>query len=100
MNSHFGTVIREQRIKLNMLQKQVAQNLDIDTPLLSKIERGERKPHKEQIPVFANSLHLEEKYLFKLWFYDRIISIIQNDKLSAEDILEFTLYELKKTNKN
>ncbi|MBX2913239.1 MAG: helix-turn-helix transcriptional regulator, partial [Cyclobacteriaceae bacterium] len=40
---HFGERIRELRESQGLLQRQLAANLEIDTPMFSKIERGDRK---------------------------------------------------------
>jgi transcriptional regulator with XRE-family HTH domain len=42
MSNQFGSKIRELREYNNLLLRQVAPFIDIDTPQLSKIERGER----------------------------------------------------------
>ena len=41
-----GDIIRNQREKLGLLLRHVSAKLDIDQAILSKIERGERKPNK------------------------------------------------------
>src|SRR5680860_254388 len=43
-----GEILREKREKKGLLLRQVAAMLDIDTAILSKIERSERKASKEQ----------------------------------------------------
>ena len=40
---HFGERIKELRESQGLLQRQLAAKLEIDTPMFSKIERGERK---------------------------------------------------------
>jgi transcriptional regulator with XRE-family HTH domain len=53
MEKQFGNKIKQLRESKNLLQREVAGFLDMDTPMLSKIERGERKAKKEQVLLFA-----------------------------------------------
>jgi transcriptional regulator with XRE-family HTH domain len=53
----FGVKIRELRESQGLLQRQLAASLEIDTPMFSKIERGERKAKREQIEQLASLLH-------------------------------------------
>ncbi|MBS2101400.1 helix-turn-helix domain-containing protein, partial [Carboxylicivirga linearis] len=63
----FGKRIKELREENNLLQRQMAYSLDIDTPLYSKIERGDRRAKKEQVAVMAKLFDVEEKELMTLW---------------------------------
>ena len=53
MANQFGDKIKQLREANHLLQRQVASELEIDTPMLSKIERGDRKAKKEQVLLFA-----------------------------------------------
>ena len=44
----FGDIIKIEREKKGLLLRQVASALEIDQAIVSKFERGERKPSKEQ----------------------------------------------------
>ena len=72
MSNQFGNKIRQLREKNNLLLRQVAPVIDIDTPQLSKIERGERQARKEMYNVIegeplANEAikHLNKNLLIK-----------------------------------
>ena len=69
-----------------MLQRQVANHLDMDTPMLSKIERGERRAKKEQVPLFADILNTDRQALLTLWLADQITSIVQDEDLALKAI--------------
>ena len=56
MENLFGTKIRSLREASGILQRQVAYHLDIDSPMLSNVERGERKARREWIPKLAQLL--------------------------------------------
>ncbi|MCH8555029.1 MAG: helix-turn-helix domain-containing protein [Schleiferiaceae bacterium] len=55
MNS-FGEYLRNRREQLGLLLRKVAAERDIDTSMLSKIERSERVATKEMIPIRAKIL--------------------------------------------
>ena len=57
----FGKKIKELREEHGMVQRKLAAALDIDTPMYSKIERGERKAKRSHIPIMAILLEIDEK---------------------------------------
>ena len=62
----FGNYIRQARIKLHETEKryslrQTAVRIGVEPAYLSKIERNERKPTSEMIPVLAETLDKTEK---------------------------------------
>ncbi len=57
----FGEYIRKSREELGLPLRKVAAALDIDTSILSKIERNERRATVEMIPILAKSLDKAEK---------------------------------------
>ena len=58
-----GQIIRAKRESLGLLLRQVASYLDIDQAILSKIERNERKPSKDNIIKLAEILKLDKEDL-------------------------------------
>lgn len=60
MNS-FGEYLRSRREQLGLPLRKVAADLDIDTSILSKIERSERVATKEMLPTLAKTLKVQEK---------------------------------------
>lgn len=57
----FGEYLREQRENKGLPLKKVAAELDIDTSILSKIERNEREATKEMLPIFSKVLERDLK---------------------------------------
>ena len=53
LNSELGQYLRELRKNKGQTLHQVSVGTDIDSPLLSKLERGERLPTDEQIKKLA-----------------------------------------------
>jgi len=57
----FGEYIRNSREERGLPLRKVAAVLDIDTSILSKIERNERRATIDMIPILADSLDKTEK---------------------------------------
>lgn len=95
---NFGEHIKQLREQNQLLQRQVASVLEIDTAMLSKIERGERRAKREHIPLLANLLHSNEKELYTIWLADQVYELIKEEEY-ASDILKVAEDEIKK-NKN
>jgi transcriptional regulator with XRE-family HTH domain len=60
MNS-FGEYLRSRREQLGLPLRKVAAELDIDTSILSKIERSERVATKAMLTTLAKTLEVQEK---------------------------------------
>ncbi|WP_165021121.1 helix-turn-helix domain-containing protein [Dysgonomonas sp. ZJ279] len=57
----FGEYLRNRREQIGLPLRKVAAELDIDTSILSKIERSERTATKEMLPILARTLEIQEK---------------------------------------
>jgi len=86
MNS-FGRYLRNKREQLGLPLRKVAAELDIDTSILSKIERNERLATKEMLPTLAKALKIQNKEIQ--------IEFIQSIVLSELGDLEFLADGLK-----
>ncbi len=86
MNS-FGEYLRKRREQLGLPLRKVAAELDIDTSILSKIERSERVATKEMLPTLAKTLEIQDKEIQ--------IEFIQSTVLSELGDLEFLADGLK-----
>ncbi|MBO5026720.1 MAG: helix-turn-helix transcriptional regulator [Bacteroidaceae bacterium] len=75
-----GNKIRKLRDEQGLLQRQLAAALEIDTPMFSKIERGDRRAKREQVIELAELLHQDEKELLKLWLADKVIDAISDEE--------------------
>ena len=62
----FGNKIRTLRDEQGVLQRQLAAYLEIDTPMFSKIERGDRRAKREQVIKLAECFHQDEKKMLTL----------------------------------
>lgn len=95
MNSanRFGDMVRKLREQQNLLQRQIAGKLEIDTPMLSKIERGERKAKREQVILLAKILEADQEELVTLWLADKVYEVVK-DESNAIKALQVAEQEL------
>ncbi|SHG25227.1 Helix-turn-helix [Salegentibacter echinorum] len=96
-NNSTGEILRKQREEKGLLLRQVAALLDVDTAILSKIERGERKAKKEQIVELAKILDLNQEDLIIQFLSERILYEIQDEEL-GEKALKVAEQKIKKNN--
>lgn len=92
----FAEKLKTLREEHKYLQRQVASVLDIDTPMYSRIERGERIAKEEQIPVLAKFYGVDEDALRQLWLADKVYGVIAGESsansvlgIVAESIVEY-----------
>ncbi len=86
-----GKRIRELRNKNGVLQRQLASLLEIDTPMLSKIERGDRRAKRAQIVQLANYFQIDEKELLTLWVADKILEAVADENEFKKDALKIVV---------
>ena len=91
-----GNKIRSLRDEQGILQRQVAAYLELDTPMFSKIERGDRRAKRSQVTKLAEYFHLEEKELLTLWLADRILDAIEGENELQLYAIEVVKCELAK----
>ena len=91
---NFGEHIKHLRKQNQLLQRQLANVLDMDTAMLSKIVRGERRAKREHIPILASFLKTNEKRLFTILLADQVYEIVKEEDNPTE-ILQVAEKELK-----
>ena len=84
--SYLGQKIRETREKQNLLLRQVAAHIEVDTALMSKAERGERNLNRDQVVMLAKFLNSSEEEYISLWLCDKVIGAFDNDPLATQVI--------------
>lgn len=82
--NYLGSKLRELREDKGLLLRQLAAEMDIDTALLSKIERGDRRANKEQVEKASNVLSFGLDDLTVLWLADRINDVIQDEPMATQ----------------
>lgn len=83
----FGNKIRRLRDEHGVLQRQLAAYLEIDTPMFSKIERGDRRAKREQVVKLAAYFHQDVEEMLTLWLADKILDALDGElKLGSQAI--------------
>ena len=91
----FGKKIKELREERGLVQRQMSAALEIDTPMYSKIERGERKAKRSQIPIMAQMVEVDEKELLTIWLADKVLDTVEGEE---EVKLEAVAYAQREMN--
>ncbi|MCT4643630.1 MAG: helix-turn-helix domain-containing protein [Carboxylicivirga sp.] len=79
-----GKKLRKLREDRGLLLRQIAADLEVDTALMSKLERGERRAQREHITQLASILKIQENELVVLWLADKIKDVVRNEPLALE----------------
>ena len=95
MATQLGDKIRELRTKQNLLLRQVASKLDVDTSIISKMERGDRPIKQEQIAILADILKADKEELQTLWLADQLYNVIEGQPM-ADEALKSVSKKIKK----
>lgn len=92
----FTNKIKQLREESQLLQRQLASELEIDTPMYSKIERGERRAKREQVIAIAKLLKVDKEDLLSLWLADQVYSVVKDEEYPVrvldivhENIIEY-----------
>ena len=91
----FGRKIKELREERGLVQRQLSAALEIDTPMYSKIERGERKAKRSQIPIMAQMFEVDEKELLTIWLADKVLDTVEGEDDMSHDALVYAQKEMK-----
>ena len=89
-----GNKIKSLRDEQGILQRQVAAYLEIDTPMFSKIERGDRRAKRSQVIQMATYFKVDEKEMLTLWLADKILDALEDEdelNLNAIKIAEMEI---------
>lgn len=89
-----GERLKELRENQGLLQRQLSAQLEIDTPMFSKIERGERRAKREQVVLLASILKANENELLTIWLVDQILAVIDKEKVGVQ-ALKLALREIE-----
>ena len=74
-----GDKIKELREEHGVLQRQLAAWLEIDTPMFSKIERGDRYAKRVQVIQLAEYFKIDKNELLTLWLADKVLDAIEDE---------------------
>lgn len=80
----FGDSIRKLREEKELPLRTVAAYLDIDQAILSKIERGQRKPSREQVVKLAEYFKVKENELLIAWLSDKLVYELEDEDIALK----------------
>lgn len=83
-----GKRIKELRDENGVLQRQLAALLEIDTPMFSKIERGDRRAKRTRVVQLANYFNVDEKELLTLWVADKVLDAVEDEDEFKHDAIK------------
>jgi transcriptional regulator with XRE-family HTH domain len=92
----FSGKIHQLREERNLYQKQIASALSIDIPMYCRIERGERRAKREQIPILAKVLQVDSEELLTLWLADQVRAVVDKETSIAKKALKLVNNSLDK----
>ena len=81
-----GKRIKEIGEEKGLLQRQLAAELEIDSPMYSKIERGERRAKREQVIKLADLLETDKNELLTLWLAGQVNEIVKDESTALKAI--------------
>lgn len=94
----FDKKIRELSDEQGVLQRQLAAYLEIDTPMFSKIERGDRRAKRSQVVLLAKYFHINENEMLTLWLADKVLDALDGEEELRLDALDIARNELTDVN--
>jgi len=97
-----GQILKSKRESKGLLLRQVAAYLDIDQAILSKIEKGARKPSKENIRKLSEILEIDSEKLMIQFLSEKIAYEIAEEDCATEAlrVAEKKVKYIKAHNKN
>ena len=85
----FGPKIKAMRLEHGLKQRQLAELLETDMPMYSKMELGARRVRRDQVPKLAELYKVDETELMKLWLADGVYATLkEEDKALRLDAID------------
>ncbi len=81
---NIAEIIRELREQNGLLLRQVASEIEIDQALLSKIERGERMPTKDQVIRLAKFYKVDLNEFLIAFISDKLVYELQDEEVALK----------------
>lgn len=79
-----GTTLRELRETKGLLLREVGAKLSLDPTILSKIERDERMPTREQVKALADFYKDQKNEVIIAWLSDKLYYEVQYEDLALQ----------------
>ena len=78
---NIGDTLRALRESKGLLLREVGAELSLDPTLLSKIERNDRMPTKEQVKAFSEFYEDKKNEVVIAWLSDKLVYEVQDEDL-------------------
>ncbi|MBI4947300.1 MAG: helix-turn-helix transcriptional regulator [Bacteroidetes bacterium] len=91
----FGDTVKKLREEKNLPLREVAEALEIDTSMLGKIEKNNRKPTKQLIEKFAKYFKVEAKDLTIAFISDTVAYQVMDEEDFANEVLKVAEKKVK-----
>lgn len=79
-----GETLKEAREQRGLTLRSVSEEVSIDQSLISRFEKSERKPTKEQLIRLAKFYNLSERELTINWYSERIAQQLKHTESTSE----------------
>ncbi len=80
----FADIIRRLRKEQKLPLRKVAAMTDMDTAILSKLERGQRRATRKQVENLAECFHVDLNSLLVAWLSDGVLYQLQDEDVAEE----------------
>jgi len=84
--SYLGIKIKELRENKQLLLRQVADYLEIDFSVISRVENGQRGLSRSHVVKLAEFFNIPEEELLSLWLCDRVLRTVGDDPVASQGI--------------
>ncbi|MCG3167674.1 MAG: hypothetical protein POELPBGB_03468 [Bacteroidia bacterium] len=91
----FGETVKKLRDDKQLPLREVAEALDIDTSMLGKIEKNNRKPTKQIIEKFAKYFKVSERDLTIAFLSDTVAYQVMDEGDYASEVLKVAEKKVK-----
>ncbi|WP_113923567.1 helix-turn-helix domain-containing protein [Cognataquiflexum aquatile] len=91
----FGETVKKLREERGLPLREVAEALQIDTSMLGKIEKNNRKPTKQHIEKFASYFKVSEKDLMISFLSDTVVYQVMDEEDLSTEILKVAEEKVK-----
>jgi len=91
----FGETVKKLREEKKLPLREVADALQIDTSMLGKIEKNNRKPTKQLIEKFANYFNVESKDLMIAFISDTVVYQVMDEEDLSSEVLKVAEEKIK-----
>jgi transcriptional regulator with XRE-family HTH domain len=79
-----GETLRELRESKDLLLREVGAQISLDPTILSKIERDERMPTKEQVDSLSDFYSENKNKVILAWLSDKVVYQLEGEELGLE----------------